>query len=264
MKEIIASSKNPRIRSLLALRKNRNRKIQGKIIIEGEKEIGMALKAGITLHNLFVCDEYLTAQGESLVKTIPTKLLVKVSEKVFNQIVVRENSGGLVAIGSTAANSIQDLKPGTNSIYVILESVEKPGNLGAILRTADAAGVSGLIVCDPKTDLYNPNVIRSSLGCVFSVELATATLEETKAWLKKHKVKSFATFLDSSEPYFEQDFSGKIAIIMGTESMGLTNSWREIADSTITIPMKGKVDSMNVSVSAAIVLFEALRQRLGT
>jgi TrmH family RNA methyltransferase len=262
MSEYISSTKNPKIRNLIHLKKSGVRKKQSLIIIEGEKEVKMALEAGVKIPTLFICREFLKIEFDQLFSLgIKTSDILNISSEVFNHVAYRQNSGGIIGIGIPNNLPISSLNPGKNSIYIILEAVEKPGNLGGILRTADAAGVSGLIVCDPKTDIYNPNVIRSSLGCIFSVNTVTASSEAALAWLRQNQVISFATHLATEELYFEQDFSGRIAFVMGTESEGLTDFWKTGADKLIKIPMLGQADSMNVSVATAIVLFEALRQR---
>ena len=262
MSEYISSKKNPKIRNLIHLKKSGVRKKLSQIIIEGEKEVKMALKGGVKIPTLLVCEEFCEIEMDELLNLgMDIKAVINISPEVFNHLAYRQNSGGIIAIGIPDYPPLAILNPAKNSIYIILEAVEKPGNLGAILRTADAAGVSGLIVCDPKTDIYNPNVIRSSLGCIFSVKTVIASPRETLSWLHKNEVISFATHLAAEESYFEQDFSGSIAFVMGTESEGLTDFWKTGADKLIKIPMLGQADSMNVSVTTAIVLFEALRQR---
>ena len=157
--------------------------------------------------------------------------------------------------------SLESLKLKENPLVVILESVEKPGNLGAVLRSADASGVDAVIVCDPLTDMYNPNLIRSSIGAIFTVPVATATSEETIQWLKTNGIKIYTAQLQDSEWYYDTDMRSGTAIVMGTEATGLTDVWRKAADAHIKIPMLGRLDSLNVSVSAAILMFEAVRQR---
>lgn len=167
----------------------------------------------------------------------------------------------MIALGKPFHHSLKDLTVSAGSIYLILEKVEKPGNLGAILRTADAGGVDGIIVCDSQTDIFNPNVIRSSLGCVFTQKVVSSDSASIHQWVKSNHIKTYATYLGTNELYHEQDYGGRIAIIMGSEDEGLSQFWVENADVKIKIPMLGIADSMNVSVSAAVVLFEALRQR---
>ena len=157
--------------------------------------------------------------------------------------------------------SLEALQLKDNPLVVVLEAVEKPGNLGAVLRSADASGVDAVIVCDPLTDLYNPNLIRSSIGGIFTVPTAAATSEETIKWLKDRGIKIYTAQLQDSEWYYDTDMKGGTAIVMGTEATGLTNVWRKAADAHIKIPMLGRLDSLNVSVSAAILMFEAVRQR---
>jgi TrmH family RNA methyltransferase len=157
--------------------------------------------------------------------------------------------------------SLKSLDLKKNPLVVILESVEKPGNLGAVLRSADASGVDAVIVCDPLTDLYNPNLIRSSIGAIFTVPVATASSEETIKWLKDNNIRIYTAQLQDSEWYYDTDMTGGTAIVMGTEATGLTDVWRKAADAHIKIPMLGRLDSLNVSVSAAILMYEAVRQR---
>jgi TrmH family RNA methyltransferase len=166
-----------------------------------------------------------------------------------------------VAVAEQKRHSLANIRLRKNPIILVLESVEKPGNLGALLRTADAANLDAVIICDPQTDFYNPNVVRSSIGCIFTTPIASATSEETIGWLKENNIRLFATHLQASRPYFEIDFTKPSAIIMGTEATGLSEQWVRAADAAIIIPMQGKIDSMNVSTAAAVIVFEATRQR---
>ncbi|MCK6618737.1 MAG: RNA methyltransferase, partial [Cyclobacteriaceae bacterium] len=189
------------------------------------------------------------------------KFIARVTKPVFDKIAVRENSGGVIAVAEMKLHGLDQLRLSKKPLVLVLEAVEKPGNLGAILRTADAAGVDAVICCDPLTDFYNPNVIRSSLGCVFTNQLASATSEDTIRWLKKNELAIYCTYLKSSKPYTAVDFTKPCAIVMGTEATGLSEIWITHSDTNIIIPMHGKIDSMNVSTSAAVVVFEARRQR---
>jgi RNA methyltransferase, TrmH family len=189
------------------------------------------------------------------------RLLIPVQRSVFEKLAYRESTGGVIAVAEQREHSLSAIKLSTNPLLLILESVEKPGNLGAILRTADAAGVDALVICDPQTDFYNPNVIRSSVGCVFTRQVASASSEETILFLKKHGIKVYSTHLQASVPYHTIDYTVPCAIVMGTEATGLSPFWVDHADQTIIIPMQGKIDSMNVSTAAAVVVFEAQRQR---
>lgn len=259
--DLISSTHNPKIKSLLSLEKPRERRKQQLFTIEGKKEIILALEAGYKIGNLFFCEELISLTELQLLG-LSEKFLVRVTKSVFDKIAVRENSGGVIAVAEMKPHGLEQVKLSENPLVLVLEAVEKPGNLGAILRTADAAGVDAVISCDPQTDFYNPNVIRSSLGCVFTKQIASATSEETIAWLKKNKLAIYCTYLQSSRQYTETDFTKPCAIVMGTEATGLSQIWIKNADANIIIPMHGKIDSMNVSTAAAVVVFEARRQRL--
>lgn len=256
----ITSTQNPKIKSVLALEKPRERRKQGLFVIEGQKEIGLALEAGYKIGNLFFCEEIISLnEVEKLAK--PGQQLISVSLEVFEKLAMREGSGGLLAVAEQKTHPLDRLKLSSNPLLLILESVEKPGNLGAILRTADAAGIDAVIICDPQTDFYNPNVIRSSIGCVFTKQVASATSEETIAWLKKNDIKIYCTYLKASVPYHTINYTYPSAIVMGTESTGLSDLWVDNSTANIIIPMQGEIDSMNVSTAAAVVVFEAKRQR---
>jgi len=256
----ITSPQNPKIKSLLALEKPRERRKQQLFIIEGKKEIKFALEAGYQIGNLFFCDE-MVGIDELQSLGLDDKLLIPVSKEVFDKIAIRENSGGIIAVAEMKVHHIESIRLSPNPFLLILEGVEKPGNLGAILRTADAAGIDAVIICDTQTDFYNPNVIRSSLGCVFTKQIAAASSEETIDWLKKNKINIYCTYLKASEPYDQIDFTKPCAIVMGTEATGLSDVWVENSDANIIIHMQGKIDSMNVSTACAVVVFEARRQR---
>jgi TrmH family RNA methyltransferase len=258
--DLISSTQNPKIKGLLALEKPRERRRQQLFLIEGRKEIGMALEAGYKIGNIFFCEDIVSIR-ELAPLGLPEKFHARVTKEVFDKIAMRENSGGVVAVAEMKVHSLDQIRLSKNPLLLILEGVEKPGNLGAILRTADAAGVDAVIICDPQTDFYNPNVIRSSIGCIFTKQVAAATSEETIAWLKKNNISILCTYLEASKPYQTIDYTKPSAIVMGTESTGLTKTWTKNSDANIIIPMAGKIDSMNVSTAAAVVVFEAKRQR---
>ena len=256
----ITSTQNPKIKSLLSLEKPRERRKQQLFIIEGKKEIQLALEVGYKIGNLFYCDEILSVDElESL--GVDNKLVIPVSKEVFEKIAVRENSGGVIAVAEMKSHRLDQITLSSNPIVLVLEAVEKPGNLGAILRTADAAGVDAVIICDPQTDFYNPNVVRSSLGCVFTNQIASSTSAEAIAWLKENNISIYCTYLEASSRYDQTDFTKPCAIVMGTEATGLSKTWIENSDANIIIPMQGKIDSMNVSTAAAVVIFEVRSQR---
>lgn len=256
----ITSTQNPKVKSLLALEKPRERRKQQLFVIEGRKEIGLALEAGYKIGNIFFCDEIISLNEVSKLFN-DDKLLIPVSKDVYDKIAIRENSGGMIAVAEQKLHTLDQLELSKNPLVLVLESVEKPGNLGAILRTADASGVDAVIICDPQTDFYNPNVIRSSIGCIFTKQVAAATSEETIEWLTKNKIAIYCTYLKASKSYHLTDFTNPVAIVMGTEATGLSDVWIKNSDTNIIIPMQGKIDSMNVSTAAAVVVFEAKRQR---
>jgi RNA methyltransferase, TrmH family len=256
----ITSTQNPKVKSLLALEKPRERRNQQLFIVEGKKEIGYAIEAGYKIGNLFFCDEMVT-QADLAELPLQDKLLIPISKEVFDKIAIRESTGGMIAVAEQKTHRLAEIKLSSNPLILILEGVEKPGNLGAVLRTADAAGVDAVIICDPQTDFYNPNVIRSSVGCVFTNQLAAATSEETIAWLQENNISISCTYLKASKPYHQIDFTKPTAIVMGTEATGLSDVWVKNSNANIIIPMNGKIDSMNVSNATAVVVYEALRQR---
>jgi TrmH family RNA methyltransferase len=256
----ITSTQNPKIKNLLSLEKPRERRKQCLFVIEGAKEIGMALEAGYKIGNLFFCEEIIS-RNELQSLGASDKLLIPVSREIFEKIAIREGSGGVLAVAEQKTHRLDEISLTSNPLLLILESVEKPGNLGAILRTADAAGVDAVIICDPQTDFYNPNVIRSSIGCIFTKQTASATSLDTIEWLRKNEVNIHCTYLKASQPYHLVDYKKPTAIVMGTESTGLSDTWVNASDTNIIIPMQGRIDSMNVSTAAAVVIFEAKRQR---
>lgn len=260
MHPTITSTQNPKIRNVTALEKPRERRKQGLFVIEGVRETELAIRAGYNLNNVFFCDDLIT-QNELEAMGLSEKVLIPVSGEVFDKIAVRENSGGVVAVAEQKVHHLDNVRLRSNPLVLVLEAVEKPGNLGAILRTADAANLDAVIICDPSTDFYNPNVIRSSIGCVFTVPVAAATSEKAIAWLKKNNINIYCTWLQASKPYHHIDYTAPSAIVMGTESTGLSAMWVSAATSNIIIPMEGSIDSMNVSTAAAVVVFEAKRQR---
>lgn len=230
------------------------------LVIEGRKELTLALEGGYVLQSVFFCPDIIT--DTELLKLVKHEhLLIPVQLSVFEKLAYRESTGGVIALAQQKVHTLQDLKLSANPLLLILEGVEKPGNLGAMLRTADAAGVDAVIICDPQTDFYNPNVIRSSVGCVFTKQVASASSEETIAWLRQHHIKIYCTYLEASQAYHLTDYTAPCAIVMGTEATGLSPLWVSHADANIIIPMQGRIDSMNVSTAAAVVVFEAKRQR---
>jgi len=260
MHPLITSNQNPKIKNVLVLEKARERNQQNVFIVEGIKELSLALEGKYVVNTVFFCPQIIP--HEAILKIVSDEnLLIPVQQSVFEKIAYRNSTGGILAIMQQRRHTLGDIKLRENPLVLVLESVEKPGNLGAALRTADAADIDAVIICDPQTDFYNPNVIRSSVGCIFTTQIASSTSQDTIAWLKKNNVSIFAASLESSTPYNKIDFTIPSAIIMGTESTGLSDTWIRNADSSVIIPMRGKIDSMNVSNAAAVLIFEACRQR---
>ena len=260
----ITSPKNPLVREILVLQeKSRERNRQNLIVIEGLKEISLAVRGGVRFRKVVYQPEIIPAEAvrQWCGSSGEGAEFVSVSAAVFSKISYRESTGGVVVIAEKPEKLLSDLKVKPDSVFIILESVEKPGNLGAICRVADAAQADGLIVCDPRTDIYNPNAIRSSLGCVFTVDVVSSDFESVQDWLKKNGIKSFAAELTAAEFYHETDLGGRIALVFGTEATGLTDKWIQGADKRIKIPMGGVIDSLNVNTSVAILVFEAMRRR---
>jgi TrmH family RNA methyltransferase len=253
--EKITSLQNDKVKNLVKLQKSSERKSQNLILIEGWREINQAIDKGFEIEAFYLNDNKIEE-----INRISGKVFL-LAPQVFEKVAYRENTEGVIAVAKPKFHSLDTLKLRKNPLLIVLESVEKPGNLGAVLRTAEASAVDGVIVCDPLTDIYNPNVIRSSLGCVFSVPVVTCKNQETIDFLRQEKIQTFAAALSASKRYDRVDFTVPSAIILGTEATGLTAEWMKAADEKIIIPMLGSHDSLNVSVSAAILVFEAMRQR---
>lgn len=253
----ITSTQNQRIKSLVALQqKASERRSKGLFVVEGRREIEHCIECGFEIKEIY-CIPTLSLMEEC----INGATIIEVSEQVYEKIAYRGSTEGVVAVVKEKNLELADLTLPENPLVVVVESVEKPGNLGAILRSADAAGVDAVIVCDPLTDLYNPNLIRSSIGARFTVQCVACTSDECIEFLKARNIQILTAQLQDSSLYYDTDMTRPTAIVMGTEATGLTDKWRKAADSHIRIPMLGKLDSLNVSVSAAILMFEAVRQR---
>lgn len=269
MTETITSAQNPKIKELLALQeKSRARREKGLFVVEGRRELGHCLDAGYKARTIFVCMDILGEDGLAEILGNGSRAnggkapdIIEISPALYEKVAYRGGTEGVIAEIYTKDTRLEDLALGKEPLIMVLESVEKPGNLGAVLRSADAAGADAVIICDPLTDLYNPNLIRASIGAVFTRQVVAASSEDTVKWLKDKGIKILTAQLQDSEWYYDTDMRGGVAIVMGTEATGLTDFWRKAADAHIRIPMLGSLDSLNVSVSAAILLYEAVRQR---
>ena len=292
--ETITSAQNPKIKNLLLLQeKSKARREQGLFVVEGRRELEHCLRAGFIIRTLFVCPEITGASALDSAEIYfsgrcpknqisapsflrhPTHaeapchserseespLVIEIPEQLYRKVAYRESTEGILAEVEYKSLTLKDLELPENPLVMVLEAVEKPGNLGAVLRSADAAGADAVIICDPLTDLYNPNLIRASVGAVFTVPTVACTSADAIAFLQKRGIQILTAQLQDSSLYYDVDMRRGTALVMGTEATGLTGQWREAASAHIRIPMLGRLDSLNVSVSAAILLFEAVRQR---
>lgn len=257
----ISSVQNPFIKSLVQLQeKAKSRKQTGTFLIEGQREISLAVKGGYEIETILFYPELITEA--QIYKLTNTQLpLIEINREVFEKLAYRDTTEGIIAVAKSKSLQLSDLKRSPNPLILIAESPEKPGNIGALLRTADAAKLDAVIIANPKGDLYNPNIIRSSVGCLFTVPIAVGTTSEIIAFLKDKQINFFCATLQDSTPYDTQDYTQPTAMVVGTEATGLSQEWREASTKNIIIPMQGEIDSMNVSVAAAILIFEAKRQR---
>lgn len=270
MVEILSSNSNPKIKNVLALQeKSKIRREQGVFVVEGLRELKACLSSSYELDSIYYNSQLISEKEiENLVQKesnldIRLLRLYSLNAELYSKIAYRGSTEGLVAVVKIKKTRLEDikLKSKYNPLILVLESVEKPGNLGALLRTADASGVDAVLVCDPLTDLYNPNLIRASIGSVFTVQVVSCTSRDAHIWLEKNGIKIFTAQLQDADWYYKSDMVQPTAIVMGSEAEGLSDFWRTVSHAKIKIPMLGKMDSLNVSVSAAILCYEAVRQR---
>jgi RNA methyltransferase, TrmH family len=261
--EKIYSLQNPKIKNLIKLHKTGERNEQKLFLVEGLKEIKLAIEAEYTMDSLFWCPELGISLTEIENLNKKNNSNFEITQKLFSRIAYRDNSDGLMSVFHQKRTELKNLTPEKNALVLVLESVEKPGNLGAILRTADAASVFAVLVCDQKTDIFNPNIIRSSIGCLFTNRVIICSNKEAIAWLRKNKILIYSAALRPESGTYDQfDYKNvPVAMVLGTEAEGLSEFWLENCDEKIIIPMLGKIDSLNVSNSAAILAYEVMRQR---
>jgi TrmH family RNA methyltransferase len=262
--DTISSPANPRVKAAVRLRDRREREETGLTLIDGGRELLRALAQSVDVDHAFVCPELVVGADASAALDALRRneaALIEVSPAVLAKVAFGDRSDGLVAVVRTPSVALEGLVPGLDPLVVVVEALEKPGNLGAIMRTADAVGASAVIAADPRTDVFNPNAIRASVGTIFSVPLAVATASQALDWLVTHGVTAIAARVDAPQSYGDADLGGSIAIVLGSEAGGLTPTWNDPRVRPVRIPMRGAGDSLNVSVAAAILLFEARRQR---
>ncbi len=262
-KQIISSLQNLKVKQVVALQqKSSERRTTGLFTVEGCRELAHCIEAGFEIEAVFCCEEIMAGNSLSFLSGVSASCQsYEVTPAVYAKLAYRGGTEGVLAVVRSRHIQLGQLEMKANPLIVVLERVEKPGNLGAVLRSADAAGADAVVICDPLTDLYNPNLIRSSIGAVFTVPVVCCSSDECIAWLKERNIKILTAQLQDSHFYYDTDMCGATALVMGTESTGLTELWRRAADAHIRIPMLGRLDSLNVSVSTAILLFEAVRQR---
>lgn len=275
MRELeITSPANPRLKALIALRRRRAREETGQTVVEGYEELALALGAGVRPRTLYVCEEIFSPAGlagsqdighqsDLLARARDERVeIVHLSRHAYEKVAYREGADGLLALVDTAGMPLGSLPVGrADFLGLVAQGVEKPGNLGAMLRTADAAGASAVVAADPVTDWGNPNVVRASKGTVFALPVAAATTDEVLAWAGAHDLALVVTTPETDLLHTEVDYTGRVAVVVGSEKHGVDDRMLEAAAHRVRIPMHGKANSLNVSVSAAIVLYEAVRQR---
>lgn len=256
----ISSVQNPFIKSLVQLQeKAKARKESGTFLIEGKREIALAIKGNYEIETILFLPE-LVAEAEFSILSQSIQW-IEITKEVYQKLAYRDTTEGILAVAKTKSLRLADLQLSENPLILIAEAPEKPGNVGALLRTADAANLDAVIIANPKSDMYNPNIVRSSVGGLFTNQIATGSTEEIISFLRQRNINFYCATLQNSTPYHTQNYTNPTALVVGTEATGLTDAWRNAATSNIIIPMQGEIDSMNVSVAAAILIFEAKRQR---
>ena len=264
----ITSSQNEKIKLVLKLKEKRNREEFNLFIIEGYREISRAIDSHYPIDTLYFCEElFLGSNEDKLIQEIGKRAsLIRVPEHLFEKFSYRDRPDGLLALAPIQKKSLKELvlDPSKTPLIIIAESIEKPGNLGSILRSADATLVSAVIVCDPCTDIYNPNVVRASVGTLFSIPVIQTNTEETMQYLRDHGILIVAATPHTDTLYTEVDLKQPVAIAVGTEQVGLSDAWMQSADIKVKIPMLGIADSLNVAAATTLLLYEAIRQRYGT
>ena len=257
----ITSLQNPLVKYLFTLtQKSKQRKEQQQFLIEGKREISLALEAGYLIEQLFICPDILSEV--EVEKLFSGYKCTAISTQVYEKLTYRSSTEGILALAQCKNHALSEVEfQKAHPLVLVAEAPEKPGNIGALLRTADAAGIDAVYIANPKTDLYNPNIIRSSVGTVFTVPIFMGSSEEIRSHLQQQGFAIYCAALTASQPYDQVSYKGRTAIVVGTEDTGLSPTWLKASTQNIIIPMQGKIDSMNVSVSAAILIFEAVRQR---
>jgi TrmH family RNA methyltransferase len=255
--ERISSPSNPRIKAFAGLKKARNRSATGLFLIEGEREVERAIAAGVALDTLLVCDDLVTRPLPDVADSVA---VLQLTRQPMTKVSVRQNPAGVIAVARRFDSRLSDLSLGPRPLVLVAEAVEKPGNLGAMMRTAEAVGADAIVIADSTTDVFNPNVVRASQGALFMVPLAVASSREVVDWVEQNSLRLFGGYPEAVTEMWDVDMTGPTAIVVGAEDVGLSSVWDEIA-APVRIAMAGAADSLNASVSAALMLYEAVRQR---
>ena len=264
MTGLITSTSNPKIKRLVRLRDRRSRDAEGVFLIEGFRELRRAVEAGVPINELYVCEDLFLGSGEAALAgriAATGARLVTVAPAPFRKAAYRERPEGLLAVAPQFDTCLARITPPGDALILVAEGIEKPGNLGTMLRAADAAGAAALVVADPVTDPFNPNVVRASLGSLFTVPLAVGSTSEVMDWLGSRSVRTVVTTPAASNPHWEVDYAGRVAVAVGSEQYGLSDPWLDGRYEQARIPMSGSADSLNAATAAGIALFEAVRQR---
>jgi TrmH family RNA methyltransferase len=258
---MITSGQNQKLKAACALKDRKERDQTGLFLIEGYREVRRAVDGGVQIIELFVCPEFFLGVNEEALIRETKGQVIECAPHVFEKLSYRDRPDGIVAVARQMGKKLSDLQLQDNPFFLVAEAIEKPGNLGTILRSADGSGTHGVIVCDRCTDIHNPNVVRASVGTLFTLPVLEATTEETLGWLKQHNIAVVAATPSATEEFTEADLSGPVAIVVGTEQLGLSKAWMEAATIRVKIPMLGSADSLNVGTATTLLLYEVVRQR---
>ena len=261
---LISSLQNPRVKDAIRLRDRRHRQARQRILIDGARELARALGAGLTMREVFLCEALCESpDSQRLLAMLPHcgGEILRVSQPVFEKLAFGQRAEGVLGVADMPRTTLDDLQLPDAPLVAVLEGVEKPGNVGAVLRRADGAGVSALIVADVATDLYNPNAIRASLGTIFAIPVCETSSAAAIPWLRERGLKIVAARVDGAVPYTAVDYRGPTALVLGSEAHGLSPLWSAADVTAVRLPMQGVADSLNVSATAAVLFYEALRQR---
>ncbi|MFK7767136.1 MAG: TrmH family RNA methyltransferase [Mariniblastus sp.] len=263
MIEKISSLQNPRVKKATKLHTSRGRQLQNRMIVFGEREVNRAIDAGIEFEEIFVPENASASVIQSVLERCASfsVAVFELSPDVFGKISYGDRNDGLIGVAARPKTELSSLNIEQNALVVVAQAIEKPGNVGAIVRTADACGVSAILLADPLTDFYHPNSIRSSTAAVFGMQVAVGSSEKIQHWLKENQFNVFTAMLQDSSDFYQTDLRGNTAVVLGNEARGLSDAWSGPEFKAVKLPMLGSADSLNVSVTASVMLYEASRQR---